>query len=76
MHPDDCHPYLTREQLFETIRQQRIENDNKDDTIAALNERIAELQSESITLPSELPLGRLQYLNGSELDEYAERLPP
>lgn len=76
MHPDDKSPYLSREQLFETIRWYRLWLDEKDDTIAALNERIAELQSGSITLPSELPLGRLQYLNGSELDEYAERLPP
>ncbi len=36
MHPDDKPPYLSREQLFETIRVQRIELDRKDDYIRKL----------------------------------------
>lgn len=40
MHEDDVLPYQSRSQLFETIRQQRIQLDQKDDQIRNLTERL------------------------------------
>jgi len=43
-HPDDVMPYRSRESLFETIRLQRIELDQKDDAIRKRDEEIDKLR--------------------------------
>lgn len=64
MHPDDKYPWRTRDELFETIRWQRVELDN-------LHERIRKLESKQVDykqVDGWIPV--------SELDAYAEGLPP
>lgn len=62
MHPDDQSPYKSREDLFATIKWQRIEIDN-------LHERIRKLESKQVDYG-------FNGISHSELDDYAAGLPP